>query len=674
MKKEALPHKRVASMQAFAFNVRRKPFDDVRVRRAMALAFNFEALNKSIFYGQYVRSQSFFGNSELQATGLPEGRELELLNSVKADVPAEVFTTPWKSPANEKDTDFRTNMLAATKLLDEAGWKTSGGQRKNAAGEPLKVEILLVQPDFERIVLPFIENLKKLGIAASVRIVDSSQFEQREKTRDFDMIVDSFGQSHSPGNEQRDYWVRLPRSVKAAATRSVSRARPSTSSSMRSCSPRIGPTSSPRRGRWTVCCCGVSTWFRNGTIRMTASASGCLWAAGRVAVAEPRLCQCLVDRSRQTRGGEGRARQVRRARAILAAMAAAVIGLSASAAVGEERHGLSIFGDLKYPPDFKHFDYVNPDAPKGGKVSQVGPGGTLTFDSFNNFILKGDRAQGLELLYDTLMARAFDEPDAVYGLVAKSADVAPDGLSVVFKLRPEAKFSDGTAVTAEDVVFSFDALKTKGHPSYRIVLRDVEKAEALDAHTVKFVFKGELVKPLPIEVAQLPVLPKAYYTTRNFEETSLEKPVGSGPNKIGPFSQGRYVSYERRDDYWAKDLPVNRGKYNFDEVRYDYFPRPDAGAGGALCQHHRFSRGVHVEGLGDGIRQTDGERRPRAEAVAAGRDAVGAQGFFLNTRRALFQISACGRRSIWLSISSGPTAICFSGSTSGPRVSSRTRI
>ncbi len=206
VKKEALPHKRVASMQAFAFNVRRKPFDDVRVRRAMALAFNFEALNKSIFYGQYVRSQSFFGNSELQATGLPEGRELELLNSVKADVPAEVFTTPWKSPANEKDTDFRTNMLAATKLLDEAGWKTSGGQRKNAAGEPLKVEILLVQPDFERIVLPFIENLKKLGIAASVRIVDSSQFEQREKTRDFDMIVDSFGQSHSPGNEQRDYW------------------------------------------------------------------------------------------------------------------------------------------------------------------------------------------------------------------------------------------------------------------------------------------------------------------------------------------------------------------------------------------------------------------------------------------------------------------------------------
>jgi microcin C transport system substrate-binding protein len=255
----------------------------------------------------------------------------------------------------------------------------------------------------------------------------------------------------------------------------------------------------------------------------------------------------------------------------IALAAAAGLLVAASAAVAGEKHGLSIFGDLKYPPDFKHFEYVNPDAPKGGKVSQVGPGGTLTFDSFNFFILKGDRAQGLDLLYDTLMTRAFDEPDAVYGLVAKSAEVAADGMSATFKLRPEARFADGSAVTAEDVVFSFEALKTKGHPSFRIVLRDVEKAEAIDAHTVTFSFKGDLVKPLPIEVALLPVLPKAYYATRPFEETTLERPIGSGPYKIGQFSQGRYVSYERRDDYWAKDLPVNRGRFNFDEVRYDYF-------------------------------------------------------------------------------------------------------
>lgn len=206
IKKEALPHKRVASMQGFIFNTRRKPFDDIKVRRAFNHAFNFEALNKSIFYGIYVRSQSFFGNSELAATGLPEGRELEFLNEVKDGVPPEVFTTPWKSVANASDEEFRNNMRTASKLLDDAGWKVTGGVRRNAAGEAMKVEILLVQPEFDRIVLPYIENLKKLGIPATTRVVDSAQYERRVRSRDYDVIVGGFGQSHSPGNEQRDYW------------------------------------------------------------------------------------------------------------------------------------------------------------------------------------------------------------------------------------------------------------------------------------------------------------------------------------------------------------------------------------------------------------------------------------------------------------------------------------
>jgi microcin C transport system substrate-binding protein len=316
-----------------------------------------------------------------------------------------------------------------------------------------------------------------------------------------------------------------------------------------------------------------------------------------------------------------------------------VAGLLVAAlpALAEEQHGLSIFGDLKYPPNFTHLDYVNPDAPKGGKISQVGPGGTLTFDSFNNFILKGDRAQGLDLLYDTLMTRAFDEPDAVYGLVAKSADVAADGMSVVFKLRPEAKFADGTAVIADDVVFSFDALKTKGHPSYRIVLRDVEKAEAIDALTVKFSFKGDLVKPLPIEVAQLPVLPKAFYATRKFEETSLDKPIGSGPYKIGQYSQGRYVSYERRDDYWAKDLPVNRGKFNFDEVRYDYFRDRTLELEALFAKSIDFREEFTSKDWATGYDKpmvVDG----RVQKLSLPDETPsGAQGFFLNTRRPLFQ-------------------------------------
>jgi microcin C transport system substrate-binding protein len=296
-----------------------------------------------------------------------------------------------------------------------------------------------------------------------------------------------------------------------------------------------------------------------------------------------------------------------------------------------------MFGDLKYPPDFQHFDYVNPNAPKGGKVSQVGPGGTLTFDSFNNFILKGDRAQGLDLVYDTLMTRALDEPDAVYGLVAKSADVAADGMSVVFKLRPEAKFAEGSPVTAEDVAFSFDALKTKGHPSYRIVLRDVEKAEVIDPQTVKFSFKGDLVKSLPMEVALLPVLPKAFYTKQNFEETWLERPLGSGPYRVGQFSQGRYVSYERREDYWAKDLPVNRGRFNFDEVRYDYFRDR------TLELEALFSKTIDFREEFTSKDWATGYDKPM---VADGRvlrvslpdeTPSGAQGFFLNTRRPLFQ-------------------------------------
>ncbi len=325
----------------------------------------------------------------------------------------------------------------------------------------------------------------------------------------------------------------------------------------------------------------------------------------------------------------------RKLRASLAA--ASLLGLAAAPLSAEERHGLSIFGDLKYGPDFRHFDYVNPNAPKGGRVAQVGPGGTLTFDSFNQFILKGDRAQGLDLLYDTLMARALDEPDAVYGLIARSAEVAGDGMSVTFKLRPEAKFADGTPVMADDVVFSFQSLKTKGHPSYRVLLRDVESAEAIDNHTVRYVFKGDLVKPLPLEVAQLPVLPKAYYAGRDFEATSLERPLGSGPYRIGQFSQGRYVSYERRDDYWAKDLPVNRGRFNFNEVRYDYFRdrtlELEALFSGTIDFREEFTSKDWATGY-DKPMVKDGRVQ---RLTLADETPSGAQGFFLNTRRPLFK-------------------------------------
>ena len=329
-------------------------------------------------------------------------------------------------------------------------------------------------------------------------------------------------------------------------------------------------------------------------------------------------------------------RAAARATGLLAILLASTL-LSAPARA-EFRHGLSAFGDLKYPADFKHFDYVNPDAPKGGRLSTIGTEGRTTFDTFNGFLLKGDAAQGLESLFDTLMARAGDEPDAVYGLVASAAEITPDGKSVTFQLRPEAKFADGTPLTADDVVFSFDILKAKGHPRFGIALRDVDKAEAPDAHTVRYTFKGDLTRDLPLVIAELPILSKAYYTAHPFDQTSLEPPLGSGPYAIGDFKAGTYVIFKRRPDYWAKDLPVSVGRFNFDELRYDYFR----------------DRRIELENLFSGnvgLREefTSLDWATAYENVPAIKDGriqratlpderpSGTQGFFLNTRREQFK-------------------------------------
>lgn len=321
----------------------------------------------------------------------------------------------------------------------------------------------------------------------------------------------------------------------------------------------------------------------------------------------------------------------------LMAMAFAMLGLAAAPAVAEPRHGLSIFGDLKYPADFKHFDYVNPDAPKGGRISLVGPAAIRTFDSFNPFILKGDAAQGLSLLYDTLMEGSGDEAGSAYGLLAETADLAADGKSITFKLRPEARFSDGSPVTADDVVFTLDILKSKGDPSYRVILKDVVKAEALDKLTVRFQFQGELLRDLPLTVAGLPILPRAYYEKQPFEESTLKVPVGSGPYTIGDFKQGSYVTYKRREDYWGWKLPNNRGRYNFDEIRYEYYRDRTAEleslkAGGIDLREEFTARdwisAYDIPAVKEGrlIKLTLPDETPS-----------GAQGFFFNTRRAKFQ-------------------------------------
>ena len=298
------------------------------------------------------------------------------------------------------------------------------------------------------------------------------------------------------------------------------------------------------------------------------------------------------------------------------------------------RHGLSAFGDLKYAADFTHFGWVNPNAPKGGRLATIGTAALTTFDSFNNFILKGDPAQGLELLFDSLMTRAADEPDAVYGLVARSAELAADRKSVIFRLRSEAKFSDGSPITADDVAFTFATLKEKGHPNYRVLLRDVSQVEVVDPGTVRYSFTGTQIRDLPLTVASLPILSKAYYATHDFEQTTLEPPLGSGPYKLGEFRQGAFVSYRRRVDYWAKDLPVTRGRFNFEEIRYEYYRDRTA----AL---ESFKAGAYD--LREEFTSRDWATGYDVPAVRQGRIGLitlpdenpsGAQGFFLNTRRA----------------------------------------
>jgi microcin C transport system substrate-binding protein len=237
---------------------------------------------------------------------------------------------------------------------------------------------------------------------------------------------------------------------------------------------------------------------------------------------------------------------------------------------------MSAFGDLKYPADFKHFDYVNPNAPKGGTFSQVGPNrqfnqSFLTFNSLNSYILKGDGAHGMELTFASLMVRATDEPDAMYGLVARAVRVSPDGRVYRFSLRPEARFHDGSKLTAHDVVFSLAVLKEKGHPIIGQLLREFEGAEAPDDTTVVARFIENRARDVPLFVASLPIFSRAYYAGRAFDETTMDPPLGSGLYRVGRLESGRFIEYDRIKDWWGADLPVMRGLFNFDTVRFEYY-------------------------------------------------------------------------------------------------------
>jgi len=307
-----------------------------------------------------------------------------------------------------------------------------------------------------------------------------------------------------------------------------------------------------------------------------------------------------------------------------------------------ERHGMSAFGDLRYPPDFAHFSYVNVDAPKGGTyseiVSQRGFNGSFqTFNSLNAFILRGEGALGMELTFAALMVRSGDEPDAMYGLAARGVVISDDGLTYRFTLRPEAKFHDGTPITAQDVAFSFNMLKEKGHPIISQNLRDFKGAEAADERTAVVRFSEKRGRDVPLFVAGLPIFSRAYYAKQPFDQSTLEAPLGSGPYKVGRFEPGRFIEFERVKDWWGADLPVSRGVNNFDIIRYEYYRDRDVGFEGFTAKNYLFreeftSRTWATRYTFPAFQDGRVKRDQIPDATLSG-----AQGWFMNTRRTQFK-------------------------------------
>jgi microcin C transport system substrate-binding protein len=297
-------------------------------------------------------------------------------------------------------------------------------------------------------------------------------------------------------------------------------------------------------------------------------------------------------------------------------------------------HGLSIHGDLKYPPGFKHFDYASPEAAKGGDVRLAAIG---TFDNLNPFILKGVPAAGLGQVFETLTVASADEPSSEYGLIAESMEVPSDRSWVIFTLRPEARFHDGSPITADDVVWTFQTLKTKGHPVYRSYYQHIAKAEALAPRKVKFSFAPGENRELPVIAGQIPVLSKAYWSTRDFEKTTLESPLGSGPYRVESVDAGRSIVYRRVKDYWGAKVPVRIGHNNFDSLRYDYYRDGTVALEAFKAGQYDFRQENSAKSWATGYNSPALSQGLLKKEEIPNQVPTGMQGFVFNTRRAVFQ-------------------------------------
>ncbi|MGE8498095.1 MAG: extracellular solute-binding protein [Pseudomonas sp.] len=299
------------------------------------------------------------------------------------------------------------------------------------------------------------------------------------------------------------------------------------------------------------------------------------------------------------------------------------------------QHAVTLYDEApKYPANYQHFDYVNPDAPKGGTFRQAGSGG---FDSLNPFISKGVAADDIGLIYDTLTRHSLDEPFTEYGLLAEKIEKAPDNSWVRFYLRPEARFHDGQPVTAEDVKFTFETLITKGAPMFRGYYADVDTVEVEGTHKVRFVFKHPGNRELPLILGQLPVLPKHWWAERDFSKSNLEVPLGSGPYKVADVKAGRSIRYERVKDWWGKDLPVNRGFYNFDVMQVDYYRDNTVALEALKAGQFDYWLEISAKNWATAYNTSAVANGQLIKEEINNRNPTGMQGFIFNTRKPMFQ-------------------------------------
>ncbi|MDX5372531.1 MAG: extracellular solute-binding protein [Pseudomonadaceae bacterium] len=312
----------------------------------------------------------------------------------------------------------------------------------------------------------------------------------------------------------------------------------------------------------------------------------------------------------------------------------AALLMLAGASQAEPQHAITLYGEPpKYPADFQHFAYVNPDAPKGGLLRQRDIGG---FDSFNPFIPKGN-AVSVGLIYDSLTYHSPDEPFTEYGLLAEKIDRAADNSYVRFILNPKARFHDGTPVTAEDVVFTFNILLEKGDPMYRHYYADVAQVVAEDPQRVRFDFKHKDNRELPLILGQIQVLPKHWWASRDFAKGDLEPPLGSGPYRIGKVSPGSSVHFERVKDWWAKDLPVARGMYNFDRIQVDYYRDTQVALEAFKAGQFDFNLEYSAKDWATGYDSPALREGRFVQESITNHNPAGMQGYVFNLRRPIFQ-------------------------------------